>query len=242
MVSLDGASVWVRDHTIVELSSSGDILQEISLLDAVDRRYWEPRLRYGLSIEAGGDRDRTILGGPRDIFHANSVDVVSQAIPGICQKGALLVSIRSLNLVAIIDRVSMKMVWHAPTNFVDHQHHATFLENGHLLVFDNGPAKKRSRVLEIDPVGPAIVWEYDPGDMYTQKMGAAQPLPNGNVLITVSHQVELREVTREGEIVWQYAIPDRHPKNPKKFRTVYRATRIPADFFDDDAAAGWASR
>ena len=113
LVSLDGASVWVNDDTIVELSSSGDILQEILLLEAVDRRYWEPRLRYGLSIEAGGDRDPTILGAPRDIFHANSVDVVSQAIPGICQKGALLVSIRSLNLVAIIDRVSMKMVWHA---------------------------------------------------------------------------------------------------------------------------------
>ena len=70
-------------------------------------------------------------------------------------------------------------------------------------------------------------------------MGAAQPLPNGNVLITVSHQAELREVTRTGEIVWQYAIPERSEKNPRMFRTAYRATRIPAGFFDADVAAAW---
>ena len=52
-----------------------------------------------------------------------------------------------------------------------------------------------------------IAWEYGDGDehrFYTQARGSSQRLPNGNTLIAVSNRGEAREVTPEGDVVWQF--------------------------------------
>ena len=44
---------------------------------------------------------------------------------------------------------------------------------------------------------------------FSAVQGAAQALPNGNVLVTESTKGRVFEVTRDGEIVWEFWNPDR---------------------------------
>jgi hypothetical protein len=101
------------------------------------------------------------------------------------------------------------------------------LENGHILIFDNGVRRQYSRVLELDPVVKAIVWEYvaEPReDFYSYTRGSAQRLANGNTLISESDNGRVFEVTPEGEVVWRWLNPDTREGRPK---IVYRMLRLP---------------
>jgi hypothetical protein len=55
-----------------------------------------------------------------------------------------------------------------------------------------------------------VVWEYydtmRPA-FFSPYMGAVQPLPNGNVHISESATGRLFDVTREGDVVWEYVVP-----------------------------------
>ena len=136
------------------------------------------------------------------------------------------------------------------------QHHAHLIPRdlpgeGDLLVFDNGGAAgygapnptspdgvsnaKRdfSRVLEFDPVTLEIKWQYPApgpgmGRLYSAFVCSAQRLPNGNTLITEGNGGRIIEVTKEGEIVWEYVSPYLH--RTMKFSLVYRAYRVPYDW------------
>jgi outer membrane protein assembly factor BamB len=80
------------------------------------------------------------------------------------------------------------------------------LENGNILLFDNG--FEQSRILEIDPQTNHIVWSYGPnGSFFSETRGSNQRLPNGNTLITESDSGYVFEVTQTGETVWKFANP-----------------------------------
>ena len=61
-----------------------------------------------------------------------------------------------------------------------------------------------------------ITWEY-PGAtgerMYTSIYGSQQRLPNGNTLISESNNGRMLEVTQEGDVVWEYRVPERKTNN-----------------------------
>jgi hypothetical protein len=95
---------------------------------------------------------------------------------------------------------------------------------GNLLVFDNQgvagyptaavPRTGGSRVLEIDPVKNEIVWQYTGEDsggpawsFRSTHISAARRLPNGNTFIDEGQSGRLFQVTREGDIVWEYVNP-----------------------------------
>jgi len=92
-------------------------------------------------------------------------------------------------------------------------HCATVLENGNILLFDNGserPESRRSAAVEVDPKTGEIVWEFEPkhtSSFYSNRQGAVQRLPNGNTFITSTHGGHLFEVTKKGDIVWEYVNP-----------------------------------
>jgi hypothetical protein len=100
-----------------------------------------------------------------------------------------------------------------------------------------------SRVLEINPVKKEIVWEYKQprlsedlnGDgkilgneklFFSNLMSGCQRLPNGNTLITEADTGRIFEVTRSGEVVWEFAAP--WTAGGGIFgNAVYRAYRVP---------------
>ena len=96
---------------------------------------------------------------------------------------------------------------------VSHQHHPTFLENGRILLFDNGCHRRgvdHSRIVEVDPETNEIAWDYtaDPViSFYSYNISSVQRLPNGNTFICEGAAGRLFEVTPSKEIVWEYINP-----------------------------------
>lgn len=92
-------------------------------------------------------------------------------------------------------------------------HCATPLENGHILVFDNGserPEARRSRAVEVDPATGKIVWEYESKHtqgFFSNRQGGVQRLANGNTLICSTHGGHVFEVTPDHEVVWEFISP-----------------------------------
>lgn len=126
---------------------------------------------------------------------------------------------------------------------------------GNLLVFDNeGPSgfpptrlsvESGSRILEIDPQTKAIVWQYTGIDsnqpawgFYSSFISSARRLPNGNTLIDEGMTGRLFQVTRSGEIVWEYINPYSIRQKLDVNREVltnwvYRAQPVPYNWVPD---------
>jgi uncharacterized protein (UPF0248 family) len=129
--------------------------------------------------------------------------------------GDILASYRPISTVIRISRKTGKIVWKLGPPTVAGQHAPTILENGNILIFDNGVHRLDdsvpfSRAIEINPATNEIVWKYQDKptwNFFSPRMGNAQRLPNGNTLITESSFGRFFEVTNDGEIVWEYVNP-----------------------------------
>ncbi|MBV8621352.1 MAG: aryl-sulfate sulfotransferase [Curvibacter sp.] len=134
---------------------------------------------------------------------------------GVARDGTVLMSLRVSSGLIGVEPASGRVRWHLPPPLLSHQHAPVPLDNGRILVFDNGNFRpgshvSYSRVLEIDPLSQAIGWTYSdpmPTAFYSPYMGNAQRLPNGNTHITESASGRLFEVTPQGEVVWEYILP-----------------------------------
>ncbi|RMY82500.1 hypothetical protein D0861_07857 [Hortaea werneckii] len=121
----------------------------------------------------------------------------------------ILSSLQSIPAVIIISRETGKIIWHLGSTVLAQQHHATELEDGLILTFDNGVYRHDesfpySRVIQVDRATKQIVWQYrekNPMTLFNPFMGGAQRLANGNTLITEAANGRLLEITREGGIV-----------------------------------------
>ena len=129
------------------------------------------------------------------------------------EDGNFLISFRILNTVALVDRQTGRFIWKWGPGQISHQHHPTWLANGHVLLLDNGAHRRGlsySRVLEVDPDTSEIVWMYQ-GDpqvsFFTHFTGGAERLPHGNTLITEGASGRLFEVTPANRGVWEYINP-----------------------------------
>jgi hypothetical protein len=129
----------------------------------------------------------------------------------------VLTSFRLINTIAIIDKYSGNIKWKWGQGELGHQHNPTLLDNGNILLYDNGLHRNErqfsvpySRVLEVNPKTNEIQWEYnDPNLMasFSPICGGTQRLPNGNTLVCESTKGRIFEITREGEIVWEFINP-----------------------------------
>ena len=133
----------------------------------------------------------------------------------IMPDGNLLVSFRRINTIAIIERTTKEIIWRWGPGEIAGQHNPTLLENGNILLFDNGAHRSYttfdySRVIEVNPETSKIEWEYreDPAfDFNSFICSGAQRQPNGTTLICESLKGRIFEVTHDGEIVWEFHSP-----------------------------------
>jgi hypothetical protein len=143
----------------------------------------------------------------KDVLHMNCVQELRRGVapkfPAF-KAGRVLISLRHLDTVAVVDPDRGSVVWAARGPWRA-QHDAQFLDNGHLLIFDNAGLPKGSRVLEYDPQTQALPWSYsgeNHSPFYSTERGLCQRLPNGNTLVVNSEGGEILEVTRGKEVVW----------------------------------------
>ncbi len=143
------------------------------------------------------------------------------------QKGNWLVSARHGSLLFIIDYKTKKIVWSYTHKTIQGQHAAQLLENGNILLFDNGRYRGWSRIIELNPLSGEIVFEYRADSFYSQSRGYVQKLENGNYLITESERGRIFEITLEKELVWEYYHPQKqtdttYPQSIGKREWIYR--------------------
>jgi hypothetical protein len=137
--------------------------------------------------------------------HINSVDVNAE--------GDVLFSCRQNSRVAIVNRQSGEMTWKYGFPDTSHQHHATWLANGNVQVFDNGQhgiGMSTSRVLEVNPANNEVVWTYEgspQAQFFSGHISGATRLPGGNTLVCEGTSGRLFEVTRRGEVAWEWWNP-----------------------------------
>ena len=216
------ASEPFLEDFITVLSSDGEELRSVSVLEAIR------------SSEFAYLLDGSPLRG--DIMHTNTLKLLEGIDrPRVFRDGTVLTSFRKQNALAVIDMRRRKVVW-ALQGITQGQHDPTLLEDGNLLVFDNrGRAEDASRVIELDPGSGQIVWRYpaDGGGLFTECCGTSQRLPNGNTLITYSEPGQAAEVTRDGEIVWEFRSPHRAGIDDTLIAQLMEMRRLPEDFADD---------
>jgi hypothetical protein len=207
-----------------------DALLDSLIADGVDPETWKPLTAYAESVKAELDaRPRRY-----DQFHMNTISIIPETPLGKgdsrFRAGNLLICFRNINQIAALDGDTNEILWVWGEGELDWPHHPTMVESGNILIFDNGTNRhKYSRVIELNPVTGEIEWEYlgDPPEFFfTPARGSAQRLPNGNTLICEGDRGRSFEITRDGEIVWEWYNPEMRGKHREQ---VYRMIRIPTE-------------
>lgn len=216
---LEHLSYPVLDNGIVVLRADGKAIKRISLLQAFRDSPFYPLLYH----------ETRKAHHAWDVLHANSIAMLEPGIAGRFPQfkpGYLLVSLRNLNTLAVIDPDSRKVIW-AYNGLWKRQHSASFLANGHILLYDNKGHVVRdnasSRIFEIDPATLSIRWSYGikpAQQFFSEFQGRAQRFANGNTLITISYDSRILEVTSEGKTVWEYKIGNGADIRPVIFSAV----------------------
>jgi hypothetical protein len=153
--------------------------------------------------------------------------------------GNLLTCFRNVNQIAVLDRDTMEIVWAWGEGDLEWPHHPTMLDDGSILIFDNGVVREYTRVIELDPISETIMWEYvgdPPESFYSPTRGSAQRLPNGNTLICEGDRGRCFEISRAGEIVWEWINPATDDRGRRA--QIYRMMRYQPEFIESLLEAG----
>jgi hypothetical protein len=214
----------VIEDMVSYLDARGEVERSFSILEAFER-----------SPFMGAVSEVITKGLKRDLLHTNSIVILDGKLadrhPAFAN-GNLLLSFHALDAIGILDPKTETMVWLKKGSFVK-QHDPKLLPNGNLLLFDNMGIRNHSRILELDPIEGGIVWQYvgsDQSPFYSASCGIAEVLPNGNTLITESDNGRAFEVTREGEIVWEFLSPHRAGNAGEFVATLPEVIRLPKSF------------
>lgn len=209
----------ILEDFVTILDADGNELRSVSVLGALVNSPYD-NLMPVMNMPLAGD-----------VLHTNSVQVLDGSLaerhPAFVE-GRVLISMRTLSVIAVMDLESESIVW-ALSGLWREQHQPRQLPNGRILIFDNKGGDEASRVLEIDPVTQMVEWSYEgtkERPFYTEMCGANQRLANGNTLITESDYGRAFEVTPEGEIVWEYVVPDRAGKRNHLIATLFEMERV----------------
>lgn len=202
-------------------AADGTLERSVGILDALLASPW-----------AGVVTDRKRIRG--DLLHTNSLEFLdgrgAERNPAFAA-GRALVSFRNSSSIAVVDVDEGRVAWLAEGDFL-RQHDATMLDDGHLLVFDNGGRRRASAVREYDPADMTQTWIYggtDDRPFWSGTLGTNQRLPNGNTLITESDGGRAFEVAPDGTIVWEMFNPFRAGDDGEFIAALFEVVRYTAE-------------
>jgi hypothetical protein len=239
----------VRFPAIAHLSSTGEELERWSSYEHLDEikrafdqtSFLDTVLGNLLAVRDSADVYENLSEHPDiarlkratrfyDYFHLNTITILPDTPLGRKDQrfraGNLLICFRNVNQIAVLEKDTKQILWVWGEGILEWPHHPTMLDNDNILVFDNGIERNYSRVIELNPRTEELEWEYvasPPNSFYSYSKGSAQRLPNGNTLICEGDMGRAFEVTREGEIVWEWLNPNLMGGRRGQ---IYRMTRI----------------
>lgn len=178
-----------------------------------------------------------------DVLHANTVAELDGALGGlspIFARGNLLLSLRELDLVAIVDPRQERVVW-AQRGPWRAQHEPTLLPSGRILLFDNRGHGGESRLLEVDPLTGEIPWQWsgEPPSSFSSTIGGtAARLANGNTLVTESVPGRAFEIDPGGRVVWELRSPHRAGRDDVLVAMLFEVQRVAPDHLEPGLVPG----
>lgn len=223
IISEDGK---VTDDVILILDSDGQVIEQISLLEALVDSGW-----IGLFQGATDDNIHALTGDPT---HLNDVRVISSATAEhheVLNEGDLLVSIRSLNAVGILDANTKLFKWICAGATI-RQHSPRMTKDGILLLDNRGgaPGTGGSRLvkIDIDSRTPTTVFPPASADTYefpfSTDVAGHLDLRGDRALVSLTDHSEIWEVDlASGEVVWEYVYVD---SEDRERRPIYTAKYV----------------
>jgi len=213
----------VLEDFVTVMDARGRVIKSVSVLRAFQNSYFITALTsFGMKNFG-------------DLMHTNAIDVldgrIADRIPAF-SKGNVLVSIRQLDIIAVIDMEREAVVW-IGGGLWRAQHDSKVLPNGNLMLFDNKGQGGLSKVIEYDPATQRIYWVYygtKEAPLYSEMCGACHRLANGNTLVVESDFGRVAEVTVGGDVVWEYLNPARAGDEDELIATIFDMVRLPGDF------------
>ena len=224
----------ISDDLISVLDESGTVVNRLSILECFRNSKYYSSIYRTIAQKLKADL-LTEKHAPGDVLHTNALRVLdggNSEQSQIFRKGNVLLSMRELNMLAIVNMEKSTVEWVAWGMWVT-QHDPVLLANGRMLVFDNRGYRGKSRVIEFDPFTQQVFWEYKgdpPKSFFSRVCGANQRLANGNTLITDTDNGRALEVTRGGTVVWEYMSPHRTGDHDELVARLFNLSRIPKEW------------
>jgi hypothetical protein len=231
------------DDVVLRLSPEGEVLEQISLLDAIYRSGYQGLVLEGKSSYPESKQD--------DPAHSNDIEIVGEAFAArhaFANAGDLLVSLRAVDSIVLIDRDTKLVKW-ALTGMFLRQHDPDLQPDGTISIFDNRTARGQfnkaertvepqsfgySRLLRFDPASQRILWQFQGSreePFYTSVQGDHQILPNGNVMAVETEAGRIIEIDpKTNEIVWEWFNVVERGERKDLVGRVTRAFRYDADY------------
>jgi len=215
---VEGFGGPVVEDWVMRLDQNGEELMSLSIIQAFENTEYKRFLLKAVKALAEVELP--------DPFHTNTIRVVHTPYAN----GSLLVSMRNIDTIAIINETTGKVVWARDgmegERRWNKQHEPILLDDDTMLIFDNGVDKKQTSVIEYNFVTDSIEWNYTDSDFYSETIGTAQRLSNGNTMIAESDNGRAFEVTREGEKVWEWVSPYRAGRHDELVATLFFMERV----------------
>ena len=143
-----------------------------------------------------------------DPFHPNDIDPLPEDLADFYpnfDEGDLLVSLRSLNLIFVVDPQDLKIKWWRQ-GLGRRQHDPDWNARGSITILNNNMHRRHSGVVEVDPITMDFRTLNDgkKEDFYTWHRGKHQELPSGSILITSTQQGRAFEVATNGAVTFDF--------------------------------------
>jgi hypothetical protein len=231
----DGA-VWVwgdsdgtlpyGNHLLKIDYNTGQIIKEIPLQKVMDTN---------TDIDIFGILQKDTSQGSEwyhDHWHPNDIDPLPKRLERfypMFRAGDLLVSLRSPNLVFVMDQDTLKVKWWRQ-GLARRQHDPDWNDKGTITIFNNNMHRGYSNILELNPVtfDNQILLDGKSYGFRTYRRGKHQLMPNGGLLITSSEQGRVFETDREGNLTFEFL--NSYNGNQENL-VISEAVFLPKDYF-----------
>ncbi len=228
--STPGQGRW--GHRLTKLDyTSGKILQDIPLTEVV--KVNDDIDIFGIR-QLDTEKKSTWIdeGGGR--WHPNDIDPLPEKLAHLYpqfEAGDLLVSLRSPNLVFVMDPESRRVKWWRQ-GLTRRQHDPDWNDRGTITIFNNNMHREVSHIVEIDPITfrHQIILDGSLYDFYAREKGKHQPLPDNGLLITSSDSGRVFETDATGKVTFEFI--NRFGENGKVL-AVSEARYLPKNFFNE---------
>ncbi len=239
LVDEDSFWVWGNDG---QPSQFGNIMHEVAVADGSIRRSISitDMIDSNPEIDIFGIRQADEQAGSRFIitgggaWHQNDIDPLPASLADQYpqfEAGDLLVSMRSPNLVYVVDPETVRVKWWRQ-GLTRRQHDPDWNDRGTITIFDNNMHRGFSHIVEIDPVTMESrrILNGERYSFYTWHRGKHQQLDSGHLLVTSAAQGRVFEAAPDGSLTFDFL----NLYAPEHGALVLSEARfLPADYFED---------